>query len=111
MSPRHAATAKPDDDATPTSGAPTVSKKGITIPWGWIMSLTPTAGLVGALGHASLFGAPPEFSKRLDDHQTQLGDHERRLTELDKGAALDHAAQARMADDIKRILQILEGRR
>ena len=26
-------------------------------------------------------------------------------------AALDHAAQARMADDIKRILQILEGRR
>lgn len=109
MTPRH--TTKTDNDATPTSGAPTVNRKGITIPWGWIMSLTPTAGLVGALGHASLFGAPPEFSKRLDEHQTQLGDHERRLTELDKHEAVDRAAQERMAKDVERILQILEGRR
>ncbi len=109
MSPRHAT--KADDDTTPTSGAPTVSKKGITIPWGWIMSLTPTAGLVGALGHASLFGAPPEFAKRLDDHQTQLGNHERRITDLDKSEAVARGAQERMAKDIERILQILEGRR
>lgn len=97
-------------EASPAAGSPTVSKRGITIPWAWVLSLAPTAGLVGAVGHASLFGAPPEYTKRLDDHQAQLGDHERRITDLDKKDAVSTDRQQRMADDIKRILQILERR-
>jgi hypothetical protein len=100
MTPRHAT----HDTATPTAGAPTVSRKGVTIPWAWIAGLAPTAALGGALGHAQLFGAPPEYSQRLDDH-------ERRITQLDKSAALDHAAQERIAEDIRRILAILENRK
>jgi hypothetical protein len=107
MTPRHAA-AKPDDDATPNTGAPTVNRKGVNIPWSWLAGIAPLAAMGGAVGHAQVFGAPPEFSVRLNEHQTVLTDHERRITELDKGAAIDHAAQARMAEDIRRILTILE---
>lgn len=108
MSPRHA-TAKADD-TTPASGAPTVNRRGVNIPWSWLAGIAPLAAMGGAVGHAQVFGAPPEFSQRLNDHQTVLQDHEKRITELDKGAALDHAAQVRMAEDIRRILQILERR-
>ena len=91
-------------------GEPVIGKKGITIPWAWLMGCAPLFAMGGAIGHAQVFGAPPEFEKRMEMHQSTLSDHERRIVELDKFSARAGDAQERTAKDVARILNILEHR-
>lgn len=81
-------------DQSPSGGQPVIGRRGLTIPWGWLASMVPTSALGGAILHGSLFGAPPEFSKRLDEHQ-------RSIVELHEDAALTKQQMRQIADDVK----------
>ena len=81
---------------TPTRQIPRIDGKGVRVPWAWIVALAPSCGLLGAFGHMSLFGAPPEFSDRLNEHQKVI-------TELHEHDALKEQRLESISDTLKRI--------
>lgn len=106
MTPRHPR----HDEPTPINPSPSISRKGVTIPWAWLLGCAPLAAMGGALGHAQVFGAPPEFAQGLAETKAQLLAHEHRITEQEKVSAVNHEVQARLLEDVRRILTILEHR-
>lgn len=92
---------EPKPDESPASGNHVIGKRGITIPWGWITSLVPTAGLGGAMLHSSLFGAPPEFSSRLDAQEKHIEVHDRAITEMHEDAALTKQQMHQIIEDLR----------
>ena len=85
-----------EDPSPLQSKALRVTHRGISVPWGWVFALAPSFGLVGAIGHSAVFGAPPEFTARLDEHQ-------RVLVELHERDALKEQRMQQISDTLRRI--------
>jgi hypothetical protein len=99
---------EPQAETSPSAGQPIVGRKGLTIPWAWITSLLPLGGLGGAVLHSELFGAPPEFAKRLDAQAQRIESAEGMLHELHESAALGKQQMQHLSEDMKRVREVLD---
>jgi len=49
-----------------------VNQDGIKVPWAWVASLIPAAGLAGALGHGVVTQPGADLNAKVEGHQSMI---------------------------------------